>query len=227
MGQRQQSAGECAYCGRILSKAGMTKHLPVCEKRQAVIAKAERAKVATIPLHHLRVRDEILPMFWLDLEVRGSATLSHLDSYLRAIWLECCGHLSQFSFGGWQGEELSMQERIDGIFTPGAELTHIYDFGTSSITLIKAVSVRSGKPTTSKPVALMARNVTPVWLCIECGQPAAWLCMECRYEHDSEGTLCDLHKESHPHDGYGEPLPLANSPRVGKCGYEGPAVPPY
>ena len=30
----------------------------------------------------------------------GSATLEELDHYLRTIWLECCGHLSQFTIGG-------------------------------------------------------------------------------------------------------------------------------
>jgi len=36
--------------------------------------------------------------------MRGSATPDDLDAYLRAIWLECCGQPSQFSFGGWRGE---------------------------------------------------------------------------------------------------------------------------
>jgi hypothetical protein len=33
--------------------------------------------------------------------------------------------------------------------------------------------------------------------------------------------------EEHPHESYGEPTLLVNSPRVGLCGYEGPAEPPY
>jgi hypothetical protein len=39
--------------------------------------------------------------------------------------------------------------------------------------------------------------------------------------------LCDEHAEDHPHDNYGEPIPLCNSPRMGQCGYDGPAEPPY
>jgi hypothetical protein len=41
------------------------------------------------------------------------------------------------------------------------------------------------------------------------------------------GTLCDAHAATHPHEDYGEPLALVNSPRSGMCGYEGPADPPY
>ena len=159
--------------------------------------------------------------------MKGSAKLADLDSYLRAIWLECCGHLSQFSVGGWQGDEIPMKNRIDRVFRPGVELTHIYDFGTSSETLVKAVGVRQGNPLTKHPIFLMARNDPPEVLCMECDQPATWLCLECVYELDEPGTLCDEHAQDHPHDEYGEPMPLVNSPRVGMCGYTGPAEPPY
>jgi hypothetical protein len=49
------------------------------------------------------------------------------------------------------------------------------------------------------------------------------------YEADENGVwfLCDEHVKNHPHDEYGDPLPLVNSPRLGMCGYDGPAEPPY
>ena len=135
--------------------------------------------------------------------------------------------MSQFVFGRRRGEEISMRSRIEDVFEPGMELTHIYDFGTSSETLIKAVGFREGKPVTSHPVTLLVRNVMPESECIECGQPAAWLCLECLYEEDEWGTLCDKHAKTHPHKDEGEPVLLANSPRLGMCGYVGPAEAPY
>lgn len=120
-----------------------------------------------------------------------------------------------------------MSKRAAQVFEPGVELTHIYDFGTTSETLITCVGVREGKPTTSHPIARMARNLQPEAACMECGQPAAWLCMECVYEYEESGLLCDMHVQDHPHEDYGEPFPLVNSPRVGMCGYVGPAEPPY
>ncbi|MDS4070322.1 MAG: hypothetical protein RKO24_11955, partial [Candidatus Competibacter sp.] len=89
------------------------------------------------------------------------------------------------------------------------------------------VGTRQGKPTTTHPIALMARNLMPEAKCIQCDEPAAWLCMECLIEHEVWGTLCDKHAKTHPHDDYGEPIPLVNSPRLGLCGYDGPAKPPY
>ena len=227
MPRGKQSKGTCTYCGQAMTKGAVARHLSACPKRQAIIEAAERRKVRSETLYHLRVQDSWKSQFWLDLEMRGSSTLDALDTYLRGIWLECCGHMSQFSVGGWQGQEMSMKRKVAEVFTPGIELTHIYDFGTSSETLIKVVGTREGKPTSTRPIALMGRNVMPEASCIECEQPAAWLCIECLTEENLWGTLCDAHAEQHPHENYGEPIRLVNSPRLGMCGYEGPAEPPY
>ena len=227
MPRGKQSKGKCAYCGQEMIESRMTRHLSTCPQRQELVTKAERKKSGGETLYHLRVQDAWRSEFWLDLEMRGSATLKHLDDYLRAIWLECCGHLSRFSIGGWQAAEIPKKRSADEVFEPGIELTHIYDFGTSSETLIKVVGMREGKPTTSRPIALMARNLPPEAQCIKCKKPAAWLCIECLHEDEVWGTLCDKHGQTHPHENYGEPLPLVNSPRLGMCGYEGPAEPPY
>jgi hypothetical protein len=227
MSRTKQSKGKCAYCGQENAKSGMIKHLSTCTKRQELIASVQRKSGAKETLFHLRVQDSWKKDFWLDLEMRGSATLNDLDRYLRGIWLECCGHLSRFSYGGWQSPDIGKKRRAAEVFEPGVELTHIYDFGTSSETLIKVVEMRGGKPTTARPIALMARNLPPEYPCIKCKRPATWLCWECLIEKDVWGALCDEHAETHAHDNYGEPSPLVNSPRVGMCGYTGPAEPPY
>jgi hypothetical protein len=226
MANRKQPRGQCTFCGFESTKAGMTKHLAACPGRLALITQADEGAGKAEPLWYLRVQDAYAKDFWLDLEVRGSSTLSKLDSYLRAIWLECCGHMSQFSVGGWRGQEIAMRRRIDDVFEPDVELTHIYDFGTSSYTLIKAIRSRVGVPLTKHPIYLMARNVPPDAICTECGAPATHFCMECIYEEDS-ALLCEAHAATHPHNDYGEPLKLVNSPRLGLCGYTGPADPPY
>lgn len=210
-----------------MTRGGLARHLRACDERQAAIAQADASSRNAESVHHLQVQDAWYGDYWLHLEMPGSATLKDLDNYLRAIWLECCGHLSQFSVGGWGGREISMKRPVRDVLEPGAELTHIYDFGTSSETLVKGVDVRQGKPMTPHPVALMARNKAPEAICMKCDQPATWLCIECIYEEEQSGTLCDRHARTHPHDAYGAPMPLVNSPRTGMCGYEGPAEPPY
>lgn len=219
--------GKCSFCGQEVAKSGAGRHLGACAKRREAIAEAENSKRKRETLYHVRVQAEGLPPYWLDLELPSSAKMKDLDHYLREIWLECCGHMSQFSFGGWGGQEISMDKPLGEVLRHGEELTHIYDFGTESVSLIRVIGQREGKPLSLHPVTLMLRNQPPVYPCRECGEPAKWLCMECLIEEETEGTLCDRHLESHPHENYGEPVPLVNSPRVGLCGYTGPAEPPY
>jgi hypothetical protein len=220
-----QSRGRCAFCGHESTKGAIAKHLANCPRRQEQIAGAKAGKQQT--LVHLRIQDEYTAGFWLDLEVRGSALLRDVDSYLRSIWLECCGHMSKFTLGGWGGEDLSPSRRVDGALSTGTELTHIYDFGTESVTRIKAVGSRHATPLSPRPVVLMARNLLPEATCVDCDQPASHLCQECQSDWESPGTLCTRHAKDHPHDNYGEPIEIVNSPRLGLCGYGGPADPPY
>jgi len=227
MSRRKQSRGKCGFCGREMTKGGLSRHLSSCSQRQEATRTANQEPGKEQVIYHLLVRDAWLSDFWLHLEMNGSATLADLDHYLRAIWLECCGHLSRFSIGGWGGREIPKRSRAEQVFRPGVELTHIYDFGTSSETLIKVVGVREGKPLTSHPIALMARNDQPKARCMECEQPASWMCLECINELNETGMLCDEHVQDHPHEAYGTPMPWVNSPRVGMCGYCGPAEPPY
>jgi hypothetical protein len=73
----------------------------------------------------------------------------------------------------------------------------------------------------------MVRNLMPESKCIDCGMPATRLCMECLNDGNIWGALCQRHAQTHSHSNYGDPLPVVNSPRLGMCGYTGPAMPPY
>jgi hypothetical protein len=228
MARRTQTKGACAYCDRMLTRSGMARHLASCEAREQAIAAAGAKKGADSRTWiHLQVQDGWSGEYWLQLEMDASASLKQLDSYLRAIWLECCGHLSQFSVGGWGGRQIGMSNKAAQAFRPGVELVHIYDFGTESVTLVKVLDERNGPSLTKRPIALMARNEPPKLSCIECDKAATHLCMECLIEDQTSGTLCEQHTEEHEHDDYGEPVEIVNSPRLGMCGYDGPADPPY
>lgn len=227
MSQSAKTEGACAFCGRHATRGGMSRHLQACPARNAAIQAADADGGERETLFHLQLRDAAGGDFWLHLEMRGSATLKTLDDYLRAIWLECCGHLSRFSRGGpGRGAELGMKRRAHDVLHEGSELVHEYDFGSTTMTTIKVVALREGRPLDRHPIKRMARNDMPAFVCAECGAPGARLCMECMYE-EMNPVLCEAHAATHPHDEYGEPMPLVNSPRVGVCGYEGPAEPPY
>lgn len=85
MARTPQSRGKCQYCGEETAKSGMSRHLAKCEKRAHVLQIAHAGKQPEETLWHVRVQAARDKDFWLDLEMRGSATLEKLDAYLRAI----------------------------------------------------------------------------------------------------------------------------------------------
>ncbi|MFN8439800.1 MAG: hypothetical protein U0175_03470 [Caldilineaceae bacterium] len=239
MTRHKMTRGSCIYCGKEMTRSGMAKHLLSCEQRQAAQAKAAAGKETEQTLYHLEVKDAWSGDYWLHLEMRGNAKLVSLDEYLREIWLECCGHLSAFHIGDWRytqmfndelnvGDEKSMNLQVKTLFEPGLEIPYEYDFGTTSELVIKVLGERNGKPNTKHPIVLMARNYPLDFKCMVCGAPATHYCTQCMYENENgECMLCDQHVEEHECDEYGPPSQIYNSPRLGMCGYDGPAEPPY
>ena len=240
MARKKQTRGNCVFCGREMTKGGLSKHLRSCEARMQVQDEADRKRGKNQTIYHLQVQDNWNGDFWLHLEMNGSDTLEDLDAYLRAIWLECCGHLSAFHIEPYRytqifddgfsiGDEKPMSIQVQKVLLPDMKIPYEYDFGSTTELVIKVVAERKGTPQTKYPIFLMARNKMPDISCMECDKKATLLCLDCMYEGDGPCELCDAHWKTHQHDSenYGGPMPLVNSPRTGICGYDGPAEPPY
>ena len=243
MAGRVQANGNCGYCGRELTGGGLTGHLRSCAARRKAIEQADRGGRPVQDIYHLRVQGKYEREYWLHLEMCGNAALEDLDYYLRRIWLECCGHLSQFTIGGtfydssdvdpFFGEDHgSMDVGVDRLFGVGLAFSYEYDFGSTTHLAIKVLDQRRGRPTTDHPIALMARNTHRPPPCQVCGEPARFLCLGCHYEGSDylAGYVCEAdaaaYSDHEDHEDYGR-LPLVNSPRSGVCGYDGPGEPPW
>jgi hypothetical protein len=221
---RQTSTGTCTFCQGTSSKGTMTRHLSACQQRQAASqAPAGRETGRATPILHL-VAEGYEP-YWLHFEVRADATLATLDAFLRDIWLECCGHMSQFCIDGEDyvsgaAEELgasTMNVTLAKVCRPGMTCTYAYDFGTTTELKLRVVAERLGARQ-REAVQVLARNTAPVFSCVGCGQEATQVCTQCLYE--DEGWLCDACAPEHA-CGDEMCLPVVNSPRVGICGYAG------
>ncbi len=172
---------------------------------------------------------ERLPLYWIILLVKKNATLKSIDSELRDIWLECCGHLSAFTIYGedytsFPDDELggkSMNTRIGKLFSVGLEGEYIYDYGDSTYLTFKVLDLVPFNPKGRKSVEVVARNDPPEIPCSICGEPATEICLECLYEKDVEDPFfCDACFEKHECDEEMS-LPVVNSPRMGQCAYMG------
>ena len=172
---RQTSIGTCIFCQGTFSKGTMTRHLSACKQRQAALqAAATRETGRPTKILHLLV-DGYGP-YWLHLEVWADARLDTLDTFLRNIWLECCGHMSQFCINAEDyvsdaARELgarSMNVPLEKVLAPGMTCTYEYDFGTTTEIKLRVLAERLGARQ-REAVQILARNnppVFPVWCAV-------------------------------------------------------------
>ncbi len=206
---------ECLLCGSKYDRTGMTRHLQSClTKEMDTILNQKELKV--YPFYHIQVTGTYSPEYWLHLKVKSGSRLKDLDQFLRAIWLECCGHMSAFNY---QRNELPMNRKLKEMLSPGMELLYSYDFGSTTKLLVKVIAEYQGLIQKDKSIQILARNVAPKILCDECGKaPAVQICTECQW--NEKGWLCQSCVDEHECDEE-MLLPVVNSPRTGVCGYEG------
>jgi len=191
-----KSEGHCYLCEKTLGKTAMKNH----------IIKEHLAQDGE-PCTLLKVEGTHNKNYWLFLDISDSRTLNDLDNFLREIWMECCGHLSQFS----QNSKTKFKNL--GI---GNKISYEYDFGSSTDCVITVIA-KNNRPRQKKPVRLLARNAPFVFTCGDCNEPAKHVCGECLWTNPN-AYFCDKCAENHEHYGI---LPITNSPRNGECGYDG------
>jgi hypothetical protein len=225
----------------------MTRHLKACWTRHLT----PEARKAPRRWFHLIVEARYSPYYWLHLQANANATFGDLDNVFRALWLECCDHLSAFkikqklprsatavdfntmfqdlmrgaqSSRSDEGEfgEVPFGKSLGSRLSPGVEFSHEYDFG-STTELALRVAGEFTAPALPGDLKLLARNEPPAIACSACAKPATQLCLEC--VNDGDGGLCDACARQHD---CGEDMlvPVVNSPRTGVCGYCGPSIEP-
>ena len=224
------SYGKCFLCGGSFAKNGITRHLKACIPKHEAGRTGKRVR-----LFHLRAEGWYRREYWLHLEVPASYQLYDLDTFLRAIWVECCDHLSAFRIGGvfyeldtgmvdamWKeffGPSLptrSMGVKLYNVLSVGEEFEYEYDFGTTTRLRLKVLGERKGF-LDEQGIRVLARNYAPDYRCKACGKPAAWLYVYA----EPQQVYCERHARERD-EGL---LPIVNSPRVGCCGYDGPYNP--
>ena len=199
--------GNCYLCGDNLSKVAMKDHL----------IKFHGESKGGQECCLLKVESAFSKDYWLYIDVPMKGTLSDIDAFLRKIWLECCGHMSEFILPGLGHVQLGKSRKLES-FAPGTQFIHVYDFGTTTETIL-TVMENTTRKTQKKSVRLLARNIPPVFQCKECGKTAEYICVV--YTESFENLFyCNECGEDIEGDVH-YLLPVTNSPRMGECGYGG------
>ncbi len=213
---KKTTDGICKICNGVFNKTEMKKHLKTCRltsgKGKGTGQEKQEKKEA---YYCIAVQGNYEPDYWIYLDMPAASSLKVLDSFLRKIWLECCGHMSEFVVKGM--DNVSMSKKLENVFGVGDRFMYVYDFGSTTELKLEVVSAYDDVKRKTK-VRLLARNIAPDFKCVKCGEPATQICVECRFDGDC--FYCDNCAEDHlEHEEM--LLPAVNSPRMGECGYCG------
>lgn len=212
-----ETTGICKICNSEITRKGRNRHFVSCLKKNN--------KIGNNKYFLLSIEGKYDSDYWMNIIVKKNWKLEVLDSFLRDIWLECCGHLSEFDIKGTvysvspneEFDDNSMNYKIGDVLGVKDKFLHTYDYGSSTELILKVLSEFSIEKNIKRP-EILARNQMPEIKCNKCDNLATNVCCDCIYE--GSGWLCD--KCSTKHEcGEDMLLPVVNSPRVGVCGYCG------
>lgn len=190
--------GNCYLCGAELGKTAMKNYL----LRNHGGETGQECRL-------FRIEGAYDKNYWLYLDIPVGKTLNALDKLLRRIWLECCGHMSQFQGAG--------KSTKVGNLRAEDQFLHLYDMGSTTETLVTVMGI-TWRPPQKEAVRLLAWNVPPQFSCGRCGAPAGYVDTECLW--DSENPFfCEKCTGKYADEDM--LLPVVNSPRMGVCGYAG------
>jgi len=215
MTEELKSEGRCIYCNQMFSQKEIGKHLA---KHLVEMEKKDADKTMNF-YYHIEV--QVAELF-LHLLVRGDATMKIIDDFLREIWLECCGHMSEF---GHKNFRISKRDRVEDIFAPRVKNFHDYDFGSTTRVFLKGL--KSYRFSLKGSIILLSRNEPLKLLCNMCKKnPAVNLCATCSWEEDAFYCEACSGKHAKVCEDFADysSMPVVNSPRMGVCGYMGGSI---
>lgn len=204
--------GICCYCNEIVTNRTAGKHLEKCKEK--TLFDSQFSKENNFKFFTLLVEATYDKSYWIIVEVSSVLTLKNVDKFLRDIWLECCGHLSAFSF---KRNEIAKSKKLYDVFQKGLLLDYEYDFGSTTYLKIKVLSQLDSSD--EKPIRILAINKKPEILCFACKKKnSVYDCTFCGEE------LCESCAKTHKcfiDEGEEFIADKVNSPRSGVCGYDG------
>lgn len=216
-----KSVGKCSFCNETFSKSGIGRHLQKHIQDKVLLSQSGKSFMLKVEQNPKWGSTPYFLMLWID----GETKIQKLDSFLRQIWLECCGHMSSFTnpkmvnrggmfdfFGAnnflehgnakeyekfveESSGEIGMSKKANKTLSKDLKLIYQYDFGSTTELLVTVINEFPIKADDS--IVLLSRNEPPNLPCDLCGNEAATqICAVCASYKD-EVLFCKKCAKKH------------------------------
>jgi hypothetical protein len=246
MQEKLKPTGKCHFCGETFAKASIHRHLATHLKEKAATGNPGSSFFVKVEPHK---KMDTFPYF-LSLWIDGETQMDEFDSFLRKIWLECCGHLSGFrrrekysdkkalkettkqlmSEGKWEEAfELSVEYDDDIEIDMEDDANYVfeigevldYDYDYGSTTTLTITVIDEYPVKADSRIVLLSRNEPFAIMCKDCGEMPATKVSAYSWNFLVYCNKC-AQKQARKKEYYF--LPVVNSPRIGVCGYDGGTI---
>lgn len=215
--------GKCYYCNKELTERTVKKHIKTCEERLLSIDKSIKESKKTKSQYIMSIVYKYSKEYCLYIAIDKDIELRALDKFLRDVWLECCGHLSEFiiheeHYDSSPDEDCffdvqSMDIKIGEVLEVGDKFKHNYDFGSTTELILEVLDEYEVGEDYSH-IQILARNRDVRHKCSSCNSEAEY------FDYEENEFFCHECVDQDIIDEL-EELTYSNSPRDGVCGYYG------
>ena len=219
--------GKCYYCNEELSERTVKRHVKGCKVRKEKIKEAIASSKKTKSQYVLSIVPQYgSKEYCLYIAIDIDTTLKNLDSFLRNIWLECCGHLSSFIIDGvnydssvdeefeFYSECETMDFKLRQVISVGDKFRYDYDFGSTTTLKLEVIDEYLTGEKHSE-IEILARNEEIQNFCVNCNKKAEY------FDYAEEKFFCEDCVDVDEDSDMVDAPEYTNSPRDGVCGYEG------
>lgn len=199
------SKGKCRICEKEYKRSGFNRHLS-----------SHLKKVTSKGIKFYHVYIDANP-FFLHLLMPHNTKFEDIDYLLRRMWLECCGHLSDFMI---DRDTIPMNHKVGNYFYKGFKCEYVYDWGSSTYLDLSVINeYKLTLKDKSQDIQVLARNEALVFKCRKCKKDADFIHINEMYENP-EPFYCESCADKSGDEEYYF-LSTCNSPRMGVCAYDG------
>ena len=221
--------GKCYCCGKDINGRTAKRHILSCKNRlNNIVENLNKSKVNKDKFI-IKMVDKYNPsVYTIYLSIDKGTTLRNLDTFLRDVWMECCGHLSAFEINNvtyscnegsdedFFSDDETMDINLKDTISIGDKFDYSYDYGSTSTILLEVISEYTTGNSEST-IEILARNNENKPICYKCDNEAKYM------DYENQEFVCKecVEEEVEEDDEFLTELGYTNSPRDGVCGYEG------